>query len=316
MKRLNTKQTKTLYQGVILLCAIVFVVFIFPEENNENSGVTITDVSIEQQKIDNDPFKEVFIEAKSAYVLDIKTGKVLYAKNAEAQLPLASVAKVMVALTSTRIIPDYTLISINSKDLREEGDSGLFVGEEWRLKNLLDFALMVSSNDAINSIASIAGSQIVSKQKTKTSGELFIDEMNKTAREIGLTQTYFLNGSGLDLSGGISGGYGSAEDMAKLFAYVLKEKPELLEATSYSSLTLSSNSHNHVALNTNKAINNIPNVLASKTGFTDLSGGNLVIAFDAGLMRPIVISVLGSSYDGRFTDMEKLVSTTFKKLAQ
>jgi D-alanyl-D-alanine carboxypeptidase len=240
----------------------------------------------------------------------------LYAKNAEAQLPLASVAKVMVALTSTRIIPDYTLISINSKDLREEGDSGLFVGEEWRLKNLLDFALMVSSNDAINSIASIAGSQIVSKQKTKTSGELFIDEMNKTAREIGLTQTYFLNGSGLDLSGGISGGYGSAEDMAKLFAYVLKEKPELLEATSYSSLTLSSNSHNHVALNTNKAINNIPNVLASKTGFTDLSGGNLVIAFDAGLMRPIVISVLGSSYDGRFTDMEKLVSTTFKKLAQ
>jgi D-alanyl-D-alanine carboxypeptidase len=51
-------------------------------------------------------------------------------------------------------------------------------------------------------------------------------------------------------------------------------------------------------------------LVASKTGTTDLAGGNLVVAFDPEIGRPIVISVLGSTEDGRFTDMEKLVSKT------
>ena len=48
-------------------------------------------------------------------------------------------------------------------------------------------------------------------------------------------------------------------------------------------------------------------LIASKTGYTDLAGGNLVIAFDAGFNHPIIVSVLGSTIDGRFTDAEALV---------
>ena len=65
---------------------------------------------------------------------------------------------------------------------------------------------------------------------------------------------------------------------------------------------------------TNAFIDKIPNVIASKTGYTDLAGGNLVVAFDAGLNRPIIISVLGSSQEGRFADALKLIDATIKQL--
>jgi D-alanyl-D-alanine carboxypeptidase len=111
-----------------------------------------------------------------------------------------------------------------------------------------------------------------------------------------------------------SGGYGSAKDMAKLFQYIIENKPTLLEATQYEKLAIASKSKVHTADNTNKIVSSIPALIASKTGLTDLSGGNLVIAFDAGLMRPIIISVLGSSEDGRFSDMQKLVEASLYSL--
>jgi D-alanyl-D-alanine carboxypeptidase len=64
----------------------------------------------------------------------------------------------------------------------------------------------------------------------------------------------------------------------------------------------------HDAVNTNYYIDEIPGIIGSKTGYTDLAGGNLVVAFDAGLNRPIIISVLGSTRQERFTDVMKLVA--------
>ena len=52
---------------------------------------------------------------------------------------------------------------------------------------------------------------------------------------------------------------------------------------------------------------NIAGVLASKTGYTTLAGGNLVVAFDAGLNHPVIVAVLGSSYNGRFSDVTTLI---------
>jgi D-alanyl-D-alanine carboxypeptidase len=70
------------------------------------------------------------------------------------------------------------------------------------------------------------------------------------------------------------------------------------------------------AENTNVVIDKIPNLIASKTGYTDLAGGNLVIAFDAGLNHPIIISVLGSTEKGRFSDVLQLVQATLKQLPE
>ena len=62
----------------------------------------------------------------------------------------------------------------------------------------------------------------------------------------------------------------------------------------------------HLTKNTNIIVDKLPGVLASKTGFTDLAGGNLIMAFDIGLGHRIIISVLGSTKEARFEDLEKL----------
>ena len=66
----------------------------------------------------------------------------------------------------------------------------------------------------------------------------------------------------------------------------------------------------HTLQNTNQIIDVVPNPLLSKTGFTDLAGGNLVIVFDAGINHPVAIVVLGSTKEERFTDVRALVNET------
>ena len=68
------------------------------------------------------------------------------------------------------------------------------------------------------------------------------------------------------------------------------------------------------ATNTNDYIS-IPGLIGSKTGFTDLAGGNLAVIYDAGLNHLIAVVVLNSSRQGRFSDVEALVQLTNDKLA-
>ena len=64
----------------------------------------------------------------------------------------------------------------------------------------------------------------------------------------------------------------------------------------------------HTTENTNEIVSKIPNLIGSKTGYTDLAGGNLTIAFDLGHNRPIIVTVLGSTRAERFTDVLTLVA--------
>lgn len=254
-------------------------------------------------------FPVVSLEARSVYVYDVTTGKALYEKDPDLQWPLASLTKIMSALVASNTIPNYMLVKITKDDLREEGDTGLHPNEEWNVNKLIDYSLIVSSNDGMKAIASVAGA-LAGASATTTPEQAFVKKMNETARKLGLQGTYFLNQSGLDESSVLSGGYGSAKDMALLVSHILKTNPHLLEATSLKETNVASNDALHDAVNTNKAILNIPNVIASKTGYTNLSGGNVVVALNAGIDRPIIISVLGSSYEGRFTDLTTLVQAT------
>lgn len=263
------------------------------------------------------PFDDIVLEAKAAYVFDINTGETLFSKKAQAQLPLASLTKVMVALVALERAPESTIVTIRPEFLMSEGDSGFLVGERWRLDDLLNFTLMESSNDGADAIATVFGALGSALEKSTTSKNSFLEAMNDKVSEIGLTQTYFLNETGLDLEDGgpVSGSYGSARDVTSLFLYALRTIPDILEATRYETLSFTTiDGFIHEAKNTNELVPRIPGFIAGKTGFTDLAGGNLVIAFDAGPGRPIVISVLGSSIDGRFTDTEALVWATFAYL--
>ncbi|KND48960.1 MAG: D-alanyl-D-alanine carboxypeptidase (penicillin-binding protein 5/6) [Parcubacteria bacterium C7867-005] len=262
------------------------------------------------------PFDSVEINAKAAYVFDIRENKIIYSKNESERLPLASLTKVMSALVAISIAPEESVITITNKAIRTDGDSGLRVGERWSLKDLLDFSLTSSSNDGTKAVALALGAIGKSDATDKEKEVDFINSMNTMANKLGMKNTYFFNETGLDESDKKGGAYGSAKDVASLFAYILKNNPNLLEATKHDTITIRSmDNFVHTAVNTDQIVADIPGIKGSKTGFTDIAGGNLVIAFDPELGRPIIISVLGSTAEERFRDVEKLVRATLLSLS-
>jgi D-alanyl-D-alanine carboxypeptidase (penicillin-binding protein 5/6) len=117
-----------------------------------------------------------------------------------------------------------------------------------------------------------------------------------------------LNPTGLDISAEEAGAYGTARDVSFLLEYIVKNHPAILEPTK-SNKTLLYNTVGgfHEAKNTNNIVNQIPNLIGSKTGYTDLAGGNLTVVLDIGFNHPVIITVLGSTIDGRFSDVSKLI---------
>ena len=260
-------------------------------------------------------YAKISLTAKAVYVYDTTETRALFSKNEDAQLPLASLTKVMMAVSALSLLPENTVVTINPEFLKSEGDSGLYNDERWKLKDLLDLTLLGSSNDGANSIAAVAGAMGQQDLPYDLEQKQFVETMNKKASELGLSQTYFLNPTGLDENKSISGAYGSARDVAHLFYYAIETYPKLFDVTRHQNRTFASlSSLTHEVKNTNTFVNKIPSLIGSKTGFTNLAGGNLVIAFDAGPNRHIIISILGSTEEGRFEDAEKLVWATLEYL--
>ncbi|HEY4486870.1 MAG TPA: hypothetical protein VJB70_04030 [Candidatus Paceibacterota bacterium] len=302
------------YIPIALAGFTLFFVFliggIFSDDGEQGRlGVMLRD----QEK--ESPFAALSLEAKAVIVWDIQKGIPLYVYNEEAQLPLASLSKMMTVVLAQEDLPEGSLVEIGEDAIRREGDSGFRVGERFLPQNLIDLTLISSSNDGAYALASAVLAAHVQHDNT-ISTLSFAGRMNKKAREIGLGQTFFINETGLDTVNNTSGGYGSAKDVASLLTYIVKKHPHLLEATQLSSYdTPSVEGKNHSASNTNKSITFLPAVLGSKTGFTDLAGGNLAIVFEAGPLYPIVVVVLGSTAEDRFTDVEKLVWATLESLS-
>ncbi len=259
-------------------------------------------------------FDGIELEAKSAVVWDVKNQRVLFNKNADDVRPLASITKLMTALVAYELLDPEEKVRITLDALKEQGDSGLVDGEEFTVENLADLVLIESSNDGASALGTRAGGVI------GTSGDpeaLFVRAMNIRAGELGLTKTEFKNTTGLDLSETEAGAYGSARDVARLMDHIITSIPEAVALTTLEVTTIpNEEGEYHVAKNTNEAAGSLEGLLASKTGYTVLSGGNLVVAVNVGLNRPVVVVVMGSSYEGRFADTEKLVNRVRQAVAK
>jgi D-alanyl-D-alanine carboxypeptidase len=139
-------------------------------------------------------------------------------------------------------------------------------------------------------------------------GGNYLNEMNSTATALGLSSTYFLNPTGLDLNNNTSGAYGSASDVARLAADFLKSYPQFFELTTYPTISIDDSGKVLVANATEIPIQNIPGLIAAKTGYTDLAGGNLVAAFDIDIGHPLIAVVLDSTEAGRFSDIRTIIN--------
>lgn len=242
-------------------------------------------------------FSGLNLEARAAVIYDLEAKEIIFSKNPEAQLPIASLTKLMTALLALERSPTTPsapgVVEITPRAINEFGDDGFLVGDRWSIPELIKYTLVTSSNDGAQALAGVAGAAL----------------MNQTARDLELAQTYFANPTGLDYYDRLPGAYSSARDLALLFEVLLERYPDLLLATTLPSIEARSlDNHFYQGSNTNLMIGEIPGLLASKTGFTDTAQGNLAIIFDRGLHQPLVAVVLNSSAEGRFEDMRQLVA--------
>jgi serine-type D-Ala-D-Ala carboxypeptidase (penicillin-binding protein 5/6) len=306
-----------LFISVFLIEGVSSVANFFVDEPKE---VSYAAPSLHINNFTNDNiFQPISVTGSHAIVYDIKNDKILYEKDAYVVHPIASITKVVSALVSDEILrPDHK-ITINQNALSQNSNNGLILDEKWTFKNLLDFSLLVSSNDGAYAIASIAGALQTDSDDISTGEpvEDFVSLMNKRVREIGLRNIHFNNPSGLDVNKFVGGGYGTAFEIAKLFEYITEHNYKVLEITQLQSTSLYSEGNvAHKIKNTNTTLNNIPALISSKTGFTTLAGGNLAVVFDVGINHPIAVVVLGSTQDDRFTDVSDLVAATTSYFSQ
>ena len=233
--------------------------------------------------------------AKSVLLYDPRDARVLYAKDAYEAHPLASLTKLMAAqvVLSQKVRPTAVTVTVN--DLKPEGDWGFRSGDVFSLKDLLKYSLVASSNDAITAAVSTVGPD-------------FVQIMNTEAQSLGLTKTRFINPTGLDVDATTAGGYGSAFDMARLTAVFYKNFPTYFTLTNAKRVSIRDGARTLSATATAAPLLTLPGFVGAKTGYTTLAGGNLVAVFDIEVGHPLVAVILGSTQNGRFTDMETLIT--------
>ena len=254
-----------------------------------------------------DAFASTHVNAKAAIVYDLVTGETLYAKDADAQLPLASLTKLLTVYAALSELSPDTKITIPADVATADAPRAFSSGQVFSLSDLARLTLTASLNDGAAAIAEATAAQENRSTRAMLAG---------AAAALDLSQTYAVNGSGLDVSTSISGGYGSARDIARLAGALVAKAPDIASATTYTSTQgVSEGGTLFSVKNTDPMVGTIPRLLLSKTGFTDLAGGNLALVFDAGIEHPIAVVVLGSSQKERFTDGTALVAATLAHFA-
>ncbi len=276
----------------IILIIVVWISIVY---------VSSTKMPVQEEVKNRAYFNDREILGQHVVAYDVNTGTIVYEKNADDVVPLASLTKIMTAIVVAEFIPENEEIYISERALREEGDNGLIPGSYWNRNSLLTLMLVESSNDAAFAFA----------EYFEMRNENLVEKMNEKAILLDLLSLHFTSSNGLDHNK-IAGGEGSARDVAHLLAYAWTVHSEIFGFTTLEHVSILSYDTNIETLkNTNKSIAKIPGRVLSKTGMTEMAGGNLGVIVEKGLLHPFVVVVLGSTEQGRFSDVETIVERIF-----
>lgn len=206
--------------------------------------------------------------ARSACLLDADSGRVLYSKDGENQMPMASTTKVMTCILALELGHPDDLVTVSAYAASQpKVHMGAQEGEQFLLNDLLYALMLNSDNDAAVMIAEhIAGSV-----------EAFAEKMNLKAREIGCEHTYFITPNGLDAEDEHGVHSTTAVDLARILRYCITESPQkdmFLEITRMPSYTFWNNNHTKTynCTNHNAFLSMMDGALTGKTGFTADAG--------------------------------------------
>ena len=242
------------------------------------------------------------IAASSYILLDAKTGKVIVEENADVQLPPASLTKIMTAYITEVEIDNGNMslddeVHISEKAWRTQG-SKMFVdiNSNVRVEDILRGIIIQSGNDASVAMAEhIAGSE-----------DAFADMMNQHAQRLGMSNTFFMNASGLDTEERYN--IMSARDLSTLARATILEHPAHYEIYSEREFT-----YNGIRQpNRNSLLFRDRNIDGMKTGWTTAAGYCLVASGERDGMRLISVVMGTASEDARATESQKLMTYGFR----
>ena len=248
---------------------------------------------------------ELPIQSRAALLMEKTTGQVLYARNEHEQLEPASVTKIMTllltmeAIDSGRIaLDDMVTVSAYAAGM---GGSQVFLaeGEQMSVDDLLKAVCVSSGNDAAVALAEhVAGVT-----------ELFVEQMNNRARELGMNDTHFVNCTGLTAEGHVT----SAYDIALMSRELLLHHPEVRNYTTIWMDTLRSGTFG--LSNTNKLIRFYDGATGLKTGFTQEAGYCISATAERDGMELIAVIMKGNTSDSRNADAKTLLNYGFSTYA-
>ena len=314
--------------GLIILLIVALIPWISDAEEATEDAIVISDNLEVEDQIDvmvisgdvevtdvvNDASESVTaetlgmtVDAKSAVLIDAGTGTLLFEQNAHEPLPPASVTKVMTMLLIMEAV-DRGQISLDdmvniSERAASMGGSQMYMepGEQHPLETLMQGIAMVSANDGC----------VAAAEHHSGTVEIFVENMNKRAKELGMKNTNFVNTNGLP----VANHYTSAYDIAIMSKELMKhKKTQEWFNTWMSNITVGLPGKKQTELgltNTNRLIKTYPGANGIKTGFTQEAGYCLSASATRGDLNLIAVIMGSTNSKVRFAEAAKLLDYGF-----
>ena len=290
-------KNKFLAFAISLITVLSCMASVFAEPN---------DIYMESNELDAPTIK-----SEAAILVDMKTGRVLYSKNAEDQKFPASTTKIMTAILALEYGNLNDVVTANISALspitNEDSHMGILIGEQLTLEQLLYGMLVYSANDAANVIATHIGG----------TPENFVELMNQKAQEIGATNTHFVNAYGIH----DENHYTTAEDMVIMARYAMQNDKfrEIVKTPIYKIPATEKYTSERNLPNTNLFVSSYrsaefynKNVTGIKTGSTNDAGYCLVTSAEAEGTELLTVVFKAPNKSTSYTDSKALLDLGFK----
>ena len=247
------------------------------------------------------------VRAEAVAVVRLRTDEMLFTKNVEARLPIASITKLMTALVFADAVEPLMPVVISDAAKRvgekDEKRSALPAGERVRAEDLLKLIVISSDGDAAYAAAEyLGGADAPDSALFQEKVLRFVTRMNARVGELGLPNTHFANPSGMDDPENFS----SAADLVRIARTITERHPELWSASrTQESFIFSEAGKRYGVVNTNPLLGEFPSIFGSKTGFEDEAKGALLMLYQLAPDERLAMVLLRSP--DRFADGRVLI---------
>lgn len=250
-----------------------------------------------------DPIKEPKLNSRYAIVLDRNSKAILYSKDANKRVPMASTTKIMTAIVLLENLGVNNNLTLNTQiEVCKEAGAingsrlGLKSGDKVTINDLLYGLMLCSGNDAAIQIAVSIGGSV----------EGFVELMNKKAEELGLKDSHFVTPHGLDMPEH----YTTAYELALIADYALNIE-KISEVVKTKTYTVAINGNSKTITNTNELLGYLNGVNGVKTGFTNGAGRCLVTSVSRNGFNIITVVLGADTKKFRTKDSISLIEYTY-----